>query len=319
MSSIEDKLCERLSDGMFHSGEDIARELNVSRNAIWKAISRLRSYGLDIFSVKGKGYALSSKQELLSQERIRSALEDKLPTDFRLDVFSNIASTNQFLFSLNKYPSMAICLSEHQYSGKGRRGRVWFSPFGKNIYLSIRKRVPLPPVEVSSLSLAIGCAVSTLIDELNIKGVGVKWPNDVRVNHQKVGGILVELVEHSEEQSDLVIGVGLNWEMENDADIDQQWTDLKQHLQIEISREQVVIDLILAIHDAINRFSISGLYSFMKDWKRFDDLYDKEISIFHGKNSISGRCKGVNEKGELLLQTDDALLSLNSGEVSIKK
>ncbi|MDU6061180.1 MAG: biotin operon repressor, partial [Enterobacter sp.] len=131
--SIPLKLVEILSDGEFHSGEQLGESLGMSRAAINKHIQTLKSWGLDIYTVTGKGYSLPAPMQLLNEEAILAQLHQP-----NLAIIPVIDSTNQYLLErMNELQSGDACIAEYQQAGRGRRGRQWFSPFGANLYMSM--------------------------------------------------------------------------------------------------------------------------------------------------------------------------------------
>ncbi len=126
-----------LADGEFHSGEQLGEKLGMSRAAINKHIQTLRDWGVDVFTVPGKGYSLPDPMQLLDESLIKSKIEKGT-----VAVLPVIDSTNQYLLErLESLQPGDACIAEYQQAGRGRRGRQWFSPFGANLYLSMYWRL----------------------------------------------------------------------------------------------------------------------------------------------------------------------------------
>ena len=178
-----------LADGEFHSGEQLGDRLGMSRAAINKHIQTLRDWGVDVFTVPGKGYSLPEPIQLLDEKRIAAQIEHG-----RVTVLPVIDSTNQYLLDrLNELQSGDACVAEYQQAGRGRRGRKWFSPFGANLYLSMYWRLEQGPAAAVGLSLVIGIVIAEVLQSLGADKVRVKWPNDLYLQDRKLSGILVEL------------------------------------------------------------------------------------------------------------------------------
>ncbi len=128
------RILELLADGQFHSGEELGEKLGVSRAAVWKQLKKLDELNIPYSSVKGKGYRLQDAIELLDKERIQQTLSQRLDI---LEILLDVGSTNTYLFERagDHMGKRYAVLAEKQVSGRGRRGRQWVSPFGKNIYL----------------------------------------------------------------------------------------------------------------------------------------------------------------------------------------
>lgn len=182
-SSKKKLLLQLLSDGEFHSGTELAEHLEISRSAIWKQMNALEEQGIAIIAVNGKGYRLPIPMELLDKTRILQLLPASTRQKISvLETHDQIDSTNGYLSALSQEQSEnsgVVCLAEHQIAGKGRRGRQWVSPFGRNIYLSFLWQFQEGPVSLSGLSLALGVAVIRALKIHNVNDVGLKWPNDI--------------------------------------------------------------------------------------------------------------------------------------------
>ena len=172
-----------LADGEFHSGEQLGEQLGMSRAAINKHIQTLRDWGVDVFTVPGKGYSLPDPIQLLNEELIKSQVDTGSVT-----VLPVIDSTNQYLLDrIEILQSGDACIAEYQQAGRGRRGRQWFSPFGANLYLSMFWRLEQGPAAAVGLSLVIGIVMAEVLRELGAEEVRVKWPNDLYLNDRKLG------------------------------------------------------------------------------------------------------------------------------------
>ena len=188
------QLLHLLADGQWHSGEALAGRLGLSRAAVWKQLGILRDQlGLNIHSVRGRGYKLPEKLELLDADRIRSLLANTSHDWIsHIEIHDTITSTNSYLMEQASavLQSGHVCLAERQSEGRGRRGRHWVSPFGSNIYLSLFWAYGLAPAALSGISLAAGLAVIRALRQLGVSDIGLKWPNDILVDERKISGML---------------------------------------------------------------------------------------------------------------------------------
>lgn len=215
------KLIALLADGEFHSGEHLGESLGMSRAAINKHIQTIREWGLDVFTVPGKGYSLHGAIQLLEAERILSLLEDK-----RVSVLPVVDSTNQYLLDrIAELHSGDACVAEYQQAGRGRRGRQWISPFGANLYLSMFWRLEQGPAAAMGLSLVIGMVMAEVLQRLGAADVRVKWPNDLYLNDRKLAGIPVELTGKTGDAAQLVIGAGINGDAGYQRQCHYPWLD----------------------------------------------------------------------------------------------
>lgn len=325
-SAKKRKLLQILADGHFHSGTELAEQLEISRSAIWKQINALEELGVTITALSGKGYRLNLPIELLDKKRLYEALNiSSKPLISRLEVHDQIDSTNSHLVALtHEIPeaSGVVCLAEQQTSGKGRRGRQWVSPFGSNIYCSILWRFQEGPGSLSGLSLAVGVAVMRALKAHHIDGVGLKWPNDIYWQQKKLGGILVEVSGETSGPCSAVIGLGLNlYIAEQDASgIEQDWVDINHIQGHQVSRHQLLVTLIEQLLAVIAGYSAQSFAQYRDEWRQYDCMQGQQVSLFMGSQQIDGTVQGINEEGLLMLQTDGGKVQCYaSGEVSFRR
>lgn len=318
------KLLALLANGEFHSGEELAETLGLSRSAIWKQLNGLTELGLHYTGISGRGYRLNKRLELLDHAKITDALDDSSRAHiFLLEVHDQLDSTNSYLSQKSQQgdASGIVCFAEHQTAGKGRRGRDWVSPFGSNIYLSILWRFPQSGLgEIAGLSLAIGVAVIRALNQLEIQGIELKWPNDLYSQGKKLGGILIEVSGEASGPCSAVIGLGLNVHLPaTEAEkITQPWTDLgRLPGSKKICRNTLAATLLNHLIPVIADFETAGIAAYLDEWRAFDSLKGKPACLYIGNKTIKGIVQGIDDKGLLLLQHLDGLTqAYASGEVS---
>jgi BirA family biotin operon repressor/biotin-[acetyl-CoA-carboxylase] ligase len=312
------KLLQILSDGNFHSGEELGTQLGVTRAAVWKQLKKLESLNIPLSSVKGKGYRLSDAIQLLDEAIIKDNISGRLDC---LDVLLNTESTNSYLLdkASDHMGKRYAVLAEKQEGGRGRRGRTWVSPFGKNIYLSMLWSFSGGLGSLEGLSLVIAIAVEKALAELGVDDAKLKWPNDVYLNNKKLAGILLEVSGEYSGYCQVVIGIGLNINLsEFDAkNIDQPWAQLSEHLK-DTDRNTVAAVMINHLIKAIEEFDKNGFAAFKDYWLERDAFINKEVDLILPNLVRSGVARGVNGKGELLLETAKGLESINAGELSLR-
>jgi BirA family biotin operon repressor/biotin-[acetyl-CoA-carboxylase] ligase len=311
-------LLEILSDGNFHSGEELGTQLGVTRAAVWKQLKKLEALNIPLSSVKGKGYRLSDAIQLLDQRIIKDNVSSRLDC---LEVLLNTESTNSYLLekASDHMGKRYAVLAEKQESGRGRRGRTWVSPFGKNIYLSMLWSFGGGIGSLEGLSLVIAIAVERALTELGVDDAKLKWPNDVYLNNKKLAGILLEVSGEYSGYCQVVIGIGLNVNLsEFDAEnIDQPWAQLSEHLK-STDRNAIASVLIENLIKAIEEFDKQGFAVFKNYWTERDAFLNREVDLILPNLTRSGIARGVNSKGELLLETEKGLESINAGELSLR-
>lgn len=304
-----------LSDGEFHSGEQLGEMLGMSRAAINKHIHTLRNWGIDVFTVPGKGYSLPEPIQLLDSEFIRGQISDDSVT-----VLPVIDSTNQYLMDrIATLRSGDACIAEYQQAGRGRRGRKWFSPFGANLYLSMYWRLEQGPAAAIGLSLVIGIVMAEVLQSLGAQDVRVKWPNDLYLNDRKLAGILVELTGKTGDAAQIVIGAGINLAMRRvESDIvNQGWINL-QEAGIAIDRNTLAVRLINELRAALRLFEQEGLAPYLSRWEKLDNFINRPVKLIIGDKEIYGISRGIGSQGALLLEQNGEIKPWVGGEISLR-
>jgi BirA family biotin operon repressor/biotin-[acetyl-CoA-carboxylase] ligase len=309
-------LLNQLSDGAFHSGSSLGEKFGVSRAAIWKALGRLSELNLNIESVKGKGYRLSNGLDLLNVEEILNEVPSINKEKLNLNLLLATESTNKWLLSQsNLSKKYEVCIAEMQKAGKGRRGKVWVSPFGKNIYLSAAFDLQGGVEVLNGLSLVVGVAVIRLLKDLGVNDAALKWPNDIWIGSKKVAGILVELQGEATTGWRVVVGVGLNVYMDEQdgVSIDQPWTSISE--RIACKRSFIAAGLINNLLEVLDYHQKYGFEYFVSEWEASDYLRGKSVQSSGGHVGVA---VGINKQGALLVDSLNGLECINAGEISVR-
>ena len=322
--SAKHTLLKTLADGQFHSGQHLANELGITRAAIWKQIQTIQARGIIIDAVRGKGYRWQDPQQLLDLNLIKSGIPASVKQQTEeIILLDTIDSTNRYLLE-RLVPSSnkpLICLSETQTAGRGRRGRHWVSPYASNLYLSIGWQHAEGPQSFAGLSLAMGVAVMRVLSHYRQPSIGLKWPNDIIANGKKLGGILIEMAGDASGPCSLVVGLGLNIQMpvQLAQDIDQPWVDLSTLLgQSTPSRNQLAAELITEMCTIINEYPRMGFSQYQAEWQQWDQYNNKVVTLIQGEHQQRGTVTGVDQHGNLLLNTAKGIQTFNAGEISLR-
>ncbi|KFD22425.1 MULTISPECIES: bifunctional biotin--[acetyl-CoA-carboxylase] ligase/biotin operon repressor BirA [Tatumella] len=314
--SVPLKIIRVLSDGEFHSGEQLGEKLGMSRAAINQHIHTLKNWGIDIYTVTGKGYCLSAALQLLDDDAIRAGVRGSGD----VQVIPVIDSTNQYLMErMSDLRSGDTCIAEYQQAGRGRRGRQWFSPFGANLYMSMYWRLEQGPAAAMGLSLVVGIVIAEALQSAGAKDVRVKWPNDLYLNDRKLAGILVELSGKTGDVAHIVIGAGINLMMRNvdDSVVNQQWISL-QEAGITIDRNALTVALINKMREALTLFETEGLAPFIDRWASLDNFINRPVKLVIGEREIHGVARGIDSRGGLLLEQEGEITGWVGGEISLR-
>lgn len=307
-----------LSDCHYHNGNTLGEALQITRSAIWKTIKKLQDYGVEVDSMKGKGYALKEPLLLLSAEKIKEHLQPSIKT-VEITCLETIDSTNAYLASQQASPGIHACFAEQQTAGKGRLGRAWYSPFGQNIYLSFRYPFHKDISALSGVSLVASLAVAHALKTCGVESE-TKWPNDILHDGKKLSGSLINVKAESNGICDAVIGIGVNVNMlEDDNHINQDWTSMRRILGDYIDRNKVAAEIINHLAIYLHKFEAQGFTPFIREWMDADCLMQKTVTIHNVGKAVTGKVNGVNEHGHLLLVLEDGTVkAFSSGDTTTK-
>lgn len=299
-------ILKHLSDGTCHSGNELGEALGITRTAIWKHINQLNALGINIQSIPHKGYQLENPLTLLDAEEIsQSLIQASLKDSINIHTTPIVDSTNQYLKSLPPSNTIDICCTEMQTQGRGRLGRIWTSPFGENIYCSIRWNYTENLSQLSGLSLIISLAIVATLKQLTpSEAYKIKWPNDVYWHDQKISGNLIEMQIESNTNAMIIIGIGLNINSHPKSNLakDRPWTSLTQITNKHWNRNQILPELIKNTLKYLNQFKQKGFESFMEEWMELDYLHGKSTTVQHAGKELRGIARGINSQGLLILE-----------------
>jgi len=320
--SVQHKILIALSDGKFHSGEQLASAVGLTRAAIWKNIKVLQTeYGLDIHAVSGRGYQLSQPIELLNSSEIKKELINRSAEVMTpvVETLISIDSTNRYLMQkmLSDNERCHVAFAEYQTAGRGRQGRTWVSPFGASLYFSVLYRFQRAPRDITGLSLAIGVAIVEYLQQAGIESASLKWPNDILVAGRKLCGILLELQGESHGPCSVVVGIGFNLTMPEEAGkmIDQPWIAYDSLRATPVSRNVLAGRLLANVLLTLNEFELKGLEPFRERWLQWDGYMNSTVVLQLGDREVNGIARGIDQQGALLLESDGQTQRYYSGEI----
>lgn len=328
--NVKEKVLEVLEEqkGESISGSELAAELGVSRNAVWKAVKNLQEDGYAITAVTNKGYCLKPENDILSVQSISKYLLPELK-GLQLEVYQSIDSTNikaKEYAAAGKSEGMII-IAETQTAGRGRMGRSFYSPPESGVYISFLFRPHFTAQESLFLTTAAAVAAAEAIEEVSGNRAEIKWVNDVFCHGKKVCGILTEAsvnVENSMLEY-AVTGIGFNVR-EPENGFPEAIRDVAGPIF------QSVDDTGLAATDGEARSRIAaGMInhfwqyyqhlterSFMPEYKRRSFLLGQEVRTV-SEPPIVGVAVDIDDDGHLILELKDGSRKvLSSGEVSVR-
>ena len=321
MSALTFQALRRLADGRFHSGEEVARELGRSRATLSEALRKAPELGVEIFSVRGRGYKLAEPIEFLDAEAVRAALAG---TRITLEIADEVDSTSTRLLEMAAAgaPSGTCLAAEWQSAGRGRRGRTWISSLGGSLTFSLLWRFERGAGHLGGLSLAVGLAVARAMSACGVARVQVKWPNDVVVDLRKLAGILVETSGEMQGPSLAVIGVGVNWRLgERVLDrIDQPVIDVAACATRATTRSALLARLLQELATILEAFERGGFPPLREAWRALHAYQGRRVHVIPGRDpAFDATVSDVGPDGALLVTTDDGrTIALASAEISLR-
>lgn len=322
---MKDKILRVLRDnkGEFVSGQQISDVLNVSRTAVWKYINVLKEDGYDIESISRKGHRLVASPDTLTYIEVSEYLATKY-IGREIIHFDSIDSTNIKAKELASKgcDDGTVVISEQQTSGRGRLGRSWVSPKGKGIWMSVVLRPEINPTDATKITQIGAAAVWEAMNSLGIIAY-IKWPNDIVINGKKVCGILTEMSGELNRLNYLVIGIGINVNIDGDSfseEVNKVATSIKQEIGREVPRRELVAMILNKFEELYEELVNHGtIKKSIKICRENSILIGKKIKIISKEQELERKAIGINDEGQLLIEDDMGNVSpLISGEVSVR-
>lgn len=306
----------------FVSGEEISRQLAVSRTAVWKHIQSLKADGYQINAHPHLGYQLLAVPDVLYPEEIRSDLGTGwLGT--RICHYEKVDSTNRVARELAEAGAAegTVVIAEVQENGKGRLGRYWVSPRG-GVWLSLVLCPPVAPVEAPCITLLSAVAVVKAVRQVTGLAAGIKWPNDVLVNGKKVCGILTEMKSELDAINYLIAGIGVNVNLtagDFPEELQHPATSLMLELGREVSRVNLVQELLRQFEELYGQLMQEGFTRIRNQWKELSVTLNREVKVTFLKEAYRGQAVDIDADGALLVQSADGQLKrFCAGDVTLR-
>lgn len=311
------------------SGQNLSNQLGVSRTAIWKVINQLKEEGYMIEAVPNKGYRIVAYPDIITAEEIKSILRTK-EIGKEVLYYDMVDSTNTKAKQLAEQENThgLLVIAEQQEMGKGRRGKNWNSQKGTGIWMSLIIKPKIKPVSASMLTLVAALAVTKAIRQMgeqeenrNNLEAKIKWPNDIVVNGKKVCGILTEMSSELDYINHVVIGIGINANIEKFPDeINHMATSLLLEGKKHIKRSQLVAFVLEAFEAYYIKFlKTENLETMITEYNQWLINYEEEVKIIEENVTYTGVAKGITPTGELIvILPDGTRKEVVSGEVSVR-
>lgn len=296
------------------SGQELANSLGVSRTAVWKAVNALKSEGCVIDAVRNRGYRLLRSCDLITPDTV----SEWLPPEYRqcvIKVYKSVTSTNTVAkkMAAEGAKNGTVIISEEQTAGRGRRGNSFYSPAKTGLYMSVILRTGELSADTDIYTVCAGCAVCGAIESLTDKKPLIKWVNDIYLDGKKICGILSEATVDIEigNIDSIVVGIGLNLSTDDFPDnIREKAGSLGESL----SRSRAAAAVIEGLFCCLGRSREENI----EDYKRHSLVLGMEVGFVKNGAEYVGKAVDIDSSGQLLVETAEGIVTLNSGEISLR-
>ena len=313
------RIVDLLGNGEYVSGAVLGDKLGVSRTAIWKHLNKLLSWGVPIEKVKGRGYCIRGGMELLEADLIQKGMTAQASSLMAsLQVLATTRSTNEVVRDHIEQGATkgVVCFAERQTGGRGRHGREWSSPFGRNLYMSLSWGYDGGAAALEGLSLTVGVVVAQVIRSFGVNDVALKWPNDILLERKKVAGVLLEMMGDPVGSCQVIVGIGINLGMDKDVDVGQPWADLSE--SSEAGRNELASALLSALLPVLDDYSGSGFAAYRAHWEELDAFRNSPIKLITPRLVVRGIGRGVTDTGAIQIEAGGVVESYSGGEISLR-
>lgn len=307
------------------SGAALAKDLGISRAAVWSRIEELRKAGYDIEASPHHGYQLRSSPDRLHADDLMARLGPGRIIGREIQVFQETASTNDVVEKLarDEVREGIVVFAESQSRGRGRLGRQWISPSGKGLWFSVLLRPQLPPSAATQLTVVSAVAVARGIERHTGLKPEIKWPNDIVFGTRKVAGILLELGAELDHIRHVVLGIGIDVNLAED-EMPPELRSIATSLRIEggrpFDRAELATRVLAELEAAYGRLRRGDFHEISDEWMRRCSTLGQRVTIRMADRVIIGRAESLNEDGALLVRTDHGRLEhIIGGDVSLAK
>lgn len=311
MTTTKHQLLSWLKDNRHRwvSGEQISNRLGISRTAIWKHIKSLKQAGHRIEAATKKGYRLQEAVDLITPEGVQASLQTRIMGRPGIIVLDETDSTNVKAKEMAHQGAQegTVVVADTQTRGRGRRGRTWFSPSGRNIYASIVLRPSLAPSQAPQITLMTAVAMAGTISASTGSDAKIKWPNDILMGGKKIAGILTEISTEMDVVDFVVVGVGINVNVEKEEmpdEIQEIATSMAVESGRSFARDELLCRLLQNFEAGYKELITRGPAAIMQQWREMTDILGQRVRVDMVNRKHVGIVQGVDDDGVLILKDD---------------
>jgi len=251
-------------------------------------------------------------------------IKSRLRGDIGREIFfyDTVGSTNAVASEIApKTVEGAVVLADTQSKGRGRLGRVWVSPPGLNIYMSIILKPDIRPMDATLITVMSSVACATALRKVTGLNVTIKWPNDLIIQNKKLCGILTELKTERNRIIFAVAGIGINVNADIDEfseDVKSIATSLKNETGIIYSRTEIVAETLNEIDRWYKTLKVMDRDMLLCEWKRLSSTLGREVMVVTGQGTLTGFALDLDTEGMLMIKlTSGEVKRISSGDVTI--
>jgi BirA family biotin operon repressor/biotin-[acetyl-CoA-carboxylase] ligase len=309
-------------EDQYISGEELSRQLQCSRTAVWKHIETLRKQGYVFDALPRKGYKMLTKPVVINAVKLMQGLQTK-NLGRVLRIFDEVDSTQNVAHSLVRQGAEegTLVLAEQQNAGRGRMGRKWFSPKGKGIWMSLVLKPTISMQFTPQLTLLVAVALCRAIQAHIPQQVGIKWPNDLLIHGKKISGILLESSAEDERLNYVIAGIGISVNLlpeDYPDELRAKATSLYIEKGQPVDREQLICDFLLQLEVLYELYTEQGFAPIRSLWEALTISLHKPIRVHTAKGWIEGVANAIDEMGALWVTLPDGeTVKLYSGDIEL--
>lgn len=312
---MKHQILKSLKEDKFVSGEKLAKEIGISRTAVWKHIKNLKKIGYNIESKKNLGYKLISRPDAPTEEEVMHKLQTKI-IGKKIIYLKTVDSTNNYAKKMIKkgYPEGTIIISKIQTKGKGRKNRPWISTEG-GLWFSVILNPDIPPMKSMLVTMLCSISIAESIESVTGLSPIIKWPNDILIKNKKVCGILTELDAEIDRVNYIIIGIGINVNNSLSKELNYTSTSLKKETKREISKIDFFINILNNLDNNYLILKSNKTKLIRYKWIKYSNILGRKIKINDGKKEINGTVTDIDESGCLIVNYYGKNIKIITGDI----
>ncbi len=302
--------------------EKLSKKFNADQPTIKTAIRLLISLGYRIKLKKSELIFLSAPDSLIETE-LGYKLKSKIFGQ-NIVCYNSVKSTNDLASILadDGAPEGTLITAEQQTQGRGRLGRSWHSPPGTGIYMSLILRPKIKPELAPGLSIITALALAQAVETVCPGEIKIKWPNDLLIGGRKAAGILTELSAEKGKTNFVIVGIGINVNQGVGSfpeEIRDRATSLRRAAKRKVARVELIKGFLHKFEKQYLQFISKGLASALPKVRKYSSLLGHPVTVRAGQKKISGIAESIDPQGRLLIRTDNDLIPVSAGEVTVER